>query len=161
MQRTGSEFFEAAAVNFISQVHNRIIWVEADCKSEQFLNLVAPKLVRLKKITICDKRKNSIFTNSNLLLHLIMKKATTLEELNICKATMDQHLDVNLPNLKILNLECVSGEISLLSLLTSITNNSPNLGTVTLWKIYLQNRYYYLHNLPVYTKQSLQIILDL
>ena len=62
---------------------------------------------------------------------------------------MDQHLDVNLPNLKILNLECVSGEISLLSLLTSITNNSPNLGTVTLWKIYLQNRYYYLHNLPV------------
>ena len=37
------------AVNFINQVNNRIISLDADCKSENFLTLIIPKLTRLKK----------------------------------------------------------------------------------------------------------------
>ena len=158
-RRKGSEFFEAAAVDFISQVEKRIIWLEADCKSNTFLSLVASKLVRLKKICICSSRRKSTFTNSNLLSDLIRNSASTLEELNICTAKLDQDIKVNLPNLKILFLEKVVGEKFLLSILTSILKYSSNLESVTLWKIELQNVNYYLHNFQVtqnYRKDKLQ-----
>ena len=153
-RETRNEFCERAAVNFVNQVNNRIISLDADCKSENFLTLIIPKLTRLKKIFLRNDQESSSFSNAKLLGDMIRNNHLTLEELYIIKAKLDQEYDIILPNLKNLYLEQVSGEKCLLSLLKCILNHSTNLKKLTLWQLEIQKSKYYIHN--VYVTSSLR-----
>jgi len=137
-----SEFeMESNAVDIICELQHRIVGIEAGCTAERILDKVAPKLVRLQKIKL---HYLGYSMSSKLLLDLIRRNAATLELLNILRAKLDDDkLGVNLPNLKILHLEEVSGEKMMASILSN--QCTPKLRDLKLWNLHLNAP---LHNPP-------------
>lgn len=132
--RHGSELdMETNAIDFISEFQHRIVGIEAGCTAVRVLEKVAPKLTRLQKIKLHYLGYSIKF---KLLLDLIKKNAATLEQLNILRAKFDvDEIGVDLPNLKVLHLEEVSGEKIIASILTN--KCTPKLRDLKLWNLHL------------------------